>query len=440
MPDKKPLSGIALYLDKTRHFSPNAQRVLLYSASLSLSFGVFQFLFNFYVLSLGYNEGFVGTLQTVSSLAAIAMALPAAYIARRYSQKSLMVVTAIVTSLSFLGSVLLPFGWALLLFRVLAAVALSLREVAIAPFLMQNTTSDDRQWVFSFNFGIATMAMFMGSLIGGWLPTLFATWLQVDPTSTIAYQLALAGMLLLSLFSVWPLFGIRTASPTTDPRAPLPWDLAWQYRGLLTRVLLPQIIIGLGAGTMQPFMNIYFRKVYEQPDTTVSLVFAVGGLSMAVAQFLGPPVADRIGKINTVIVSQALSIPFLILLGTGAALVPAGLVSPGLWFGVAFIAYVFRLGLMNMSNPVYQTFILEHVPDDVQTLSVSLNAISFQFGWFVMPQVSGWLQVRFEPYGFVPVFAIVIFTYVTAILVEWFVFKVRRSVPETPAPIPAPAD
>ena len=75
--------GLATYLEKTKQFSPNARLVLIYSAFTGLAFGVFRFLFNFYVLSLGdaYNEAFVGSLQTASSFASILMALPAAYLA-----------------------------------------------------------------------------------------------------------------------------------------------------------------------------------------------------------------------------------------------------------------------------------------------------------------------------------------------------------------------
>ncbi len=82
---------------------------------------------------------------------------------------------------------------------------------------------------------------------------------------------------------------------------------------------MPSLLIGLGAGLMQPFMNVYFRNVYLKPDAAIGIVFALGGLAMAAGQFIGPPMADRLGKIRTVMLTQALSIPFLMTLGLGAA-------------------------------------------------------------------------------------------------------------------------
>lgn len=422
-------SSLSIYLEKTKLFSRNAKLVLLHSAFAGLAFGVFRFLFNFYVLSLGdaYDEAFIGTLQTAASFAAIAMALPAAYLAERFSQKSVMVITGLLSTLSFIGLVLFPFHLTLILFRMVAGVSMSVRQVAVAPFLMNNTGEDERQWVFSFNFGLMTISSFFGNLLGGLLPTWLGGMFEAAPTDTLSYQLAIGSMMLVAILSIGPLAFIKARPSDPTRKVELPWVQLWQHGRFLSRFLVPQLIIGLGAGLMQPFMNIYFRNVYEKPDTPISLVFAIGGLAMAVAQFLGPVLADKYGKIDTVILTQLLSVPFLLTLGLGAWLVPSGLVSANLWFWVAGVAYIFRLALMNLSNPVYQTFALEHVPDNLQALTMSLNSLSFQFGWFIMPQVSGWLQVRFDQFGFVPIFGMVTIFYVVATAVEWRLFRSDRN-------------
>lgn len=420
--------GIGLYLEKTGKFARNAKLVLTYSAFTGLAFGVFRFLFNFYVLSLGesYNEAFIGTLQTAASFASIAMALPAAYIAERFSQKKVMIVTGLLSSLAFIGLVLFPFKGFLIAFRMIAGVSMSVRQVAMAPFLMANTSKDERQWVFSFNFGLMTISSFFGNLLGGLLPTWLGGLAGAAPTDTLSYQLALGSMMLVTILSVGPLALIRMRPRDPERVIELPWVQLWQHGSVLVRYLLPQFIIGLGAGLMMPFMNIYFRNVYQKSDALIAFVFAIGGLSMAVAQFLGPPLADKRGKINAVILTQAFSIPFLLTLGIGALVVSGDLARASLWFVIASVAYIFRLALMNLSNPIYQTFVLEHVPESTQALAMSLNSLSFQFGWFVMPQLSGWLQVSLGALGFVPIFFTVAFFYVTAIAVEWAFFRRRK--------------
>lgn len=432
--------GFATYIEKTKQFSPNARLVLIYSAITGLAFGVFRFLFNFYVLSLGdpYNEAFIGSLQTASSFASILMALPAAYLAERFSQKKIMMHTAVISSLAIIGLVLFPFRGLLILFNMIAGISMSMRQVAMAPFLMANTSENERQWVFSFNFGLMTVSGFFGNLLGGWLPTWLGRYFDAAPTDTLSYQLALGSMMLVTILSIGPLTRIIMPPVDRERRVELPWVQLRRYGWSLSQFLLPQLIIGLGAGLMQPFMNIYFRNVYEKPDPPISIVFAIGGLAMAIAQFLGPPLADKYGKINTVILTQIFSVPFLLLLGLGAWLVPGGMATASLWFFIASLAYIFRLALMNLSNPVYQTFVLEHVPTDVQALAMSLNSLSFQFGWFIMPQVSGWLQVRFGEFGFVPIFGMVSIFYVLATALEWRLFGGRNR--QMPTFVPSAGD
>lgn len=423
------------YRAKIALFSRDVWMVLLYGMGMGLTFGVVMFIFNFYVLSLGpaFDEGFLGTLQSAASFATIAMALPAAWIAQRYSPKWVMVSGGLIGAVAYLGIVLFPTREALVAFRMLAGASMSLGMVAGAPFLMANTSPVERQWAFSFQAGLSTVASFFGNLLAGILPGRMGALIGAGPTDTLAYQATLAAMIILSALSIVPLLFIRSAGrpAATATALETPWAQLRRYRRLFAMVLLPSLIIGLGAGLMQPFMNVYFRNVYLKPDAAIGVVFALGGLAMAVGQFAGPPLADRYGKIRTVMLTQALSIPFLVTLGLGAWLVPAGIVEPGAFFAFAGIAYIFRLALMNLSNPVYQTFVLERVPEQAQALSVSLTNLVFQVGWFVMPQISGQLQVRHGPSGFAYVFAGVTVLYLIAIMVEKLFFGDEAKADET---------
>nr|MBN1228287.1 MFS transporter [Anaerolineae bacterium] len=407
------------YIGKIKLFSRNVQMVLLYSALTGLTFGVFRLLFNFYVLSLGgYDERFLGLLTSLSSAASLLMALPAAYIAERFSRKRIMVITGIISGLAFLGLVLVPIRGFLIFFNIISGIAASTRQVAVSPFLMSNTTNAERQYVFSFNQGMVTVASFLGNMFGGMLPSWFGGLVNAAPTATISYRLALVSMMAIALLAVAPLALIAATPPDRSRKIDLPWQLFWQHGRQLTRLILPNWIIGLGAGMMMPFMNLYYRNVFNKEDSIIGYLFASGALAMSLAQFIAPPIADRIGKINTTVLTQVLSVPFLISLGLAAWAVPRG-GNATLWFVIAWAAYLFRLALMNMGGPVYTTFILEQVPENVQALAASLTGIAFQFGWVLSPQLSGWFQTN---YGFVPVFLTTSGLYIVGIAVTWIFF------------------
>ncbi len=424
MPESHNVRGEAhRYLTKLSLFSRNARMVLIYSGLSGLVFGVFRLLFNFYVLSLGgYDERFIGNLTSYSSLAALLAALPAVYLADRFSQKQIMLVTGVISAGAILGLVLFPIRPMLVLFNMTLGLAMAIRQVSVSPFLMRNTHEEERQYVFSFNFGLMTLASAAGNQLGGALPAWLGGIVGAAPTSTLAYQLTLGSMIAVSLISLTPLVFISSPARDPDLKIEMPWQKLARHGGRLARLITPQLIIGLGAGMMMPFMNLYYRNVFGLSDAAIGTIFAAAVFGMAVAQFIAPPLADRLGKINTVMLTQALSIPFLMMLGLAAWVVPAGQASLALWFGITVVAYFLRMGLMNLSGPVYETFILEQAPPDAQALASALNSLSFQFGWVVSPSISGWFQATYGEFGFVPVFASVSILYAVAIVTEWIFF------------------
>ena len=126
------------------------------------------------------------------------------------------------------------------------------------------------------------------------------------------------------------------------------------------------------------------------------------------------------GKIQLVVVTQSLSIPFLIILGF----------SPLFWMSA--VAYYIRLALMNMSGPVYQTFVMEHVEPSARATVASLVSMAWNFGWAFSPTISGYLQVK---YGFGPPFLGTIILY-TISTIMYYLFFLRSRKPQAPAPVP----
>ncbi|MCZ7670350.1 MAG: MFS transporter [Chloroflexi bacterium] len=163
-----------------------------------------------------------------------------------------------------------------------------------------------------------------------------------------------------------------------------------------------------------PFMNIYYRHDYGASDSLIGGLFAVGSLAMAFGLLLAPPLAERYGKMRMVVISQALSIPFLAIMGF----------SP--WFWLSALAYLVRLMLMNMSNPVYQAFVMEQVDEEARATVASLVSMSWNFGWAFSPSISGWLQVNV---GFGPIFLGTMTSYVIAIFLYWRFFGRAESKP-----------
>jgi MFS family permease len=241
--------------------------------------------------------------------------------------------------------------------------------------------------------------------------------LGVPADSSLAYGGALVVAAGMHAVSLLPMLLIRSPRLSKSERSVFaPLEYAAQHPGQLTRLILPMLVTSIGAGLLMPFMNVFYRVEYGQPDPVIGSLFAWGSLAMGLGLLAAPPLAERMGKIRFVVVTQALSIPLLALMGFAP------------WFWLSASAYYLRLALMNMSGPVYETFVMEQVEQSARATVASLVSMAWNFGWAFSPMISGWMQVRFV---FGPVFIGTIVLYSLAVWMYWAFFGVRR--PAQPA-------
>jgi MFS family permease len=420
------LQGISRdYAGKVRLFRPNARLYLLAIIINGLALGVFRLLFNFYVLSLGYDEALLGQLLTTTSLVSLLSALPAGYFSDRMGRKPALVAAAVILSAAVAGMVVWQQAIGLFAMNVLLGLGQSLSGVTLGPFLMENSGEEERTYLFSFSLGVQMIATFAGNWLGGKLPAWVGGMVAADATSATAYGWSLAAVAAISALGLLPLALLRRRrQDLVDDRPMLsPFQYARRNPRLLGKLITPLLITSLGAGLLMPFMNVFFRRTFDSSDSTIGTLFATGSLAMAAGLLVAPPLADKLGKMRVVVITQALSIPFLALLGFAP------------WFWLSAAAYLVRLALMNMSNPVYQTFVMEQVEEEARATVASLTSMSWNVGWAFSPTVSGWLQVN---YGFDPVYLGTISTYVIAIYLYWRFF-VRGSEPAAGAQTEKPA-
>ena len=392
---------IKTYIERVQAFSPNARKYLISIMIYGAGFGIHRILFNFFLRSLGYDETFMGLLSTVSSMSVLIAALPMGYLADRLGRKVSLVISGLVIGAAILLMVIVPTVPILIIMNVLMGVGSSLGSVTSGPFLMENSGDIERTYLFSISSGLRMAAFSVGDWVGGFLPTWFGDLLDVSIVSAKAYSWAIGVAGILVIIAVIPrLLLERKKLPFDQKSAFAPISYAREHPGMLTKLLLPMFITSIGAGLIMPFMNIFFSNVHNQPDPVIGTMFAWGSLAMGVGLILAPAFADRFGKIRVVVYTQALSIPFLVLLGFSPV------------FGLSALAYFVRLTLMNMSSPVYQTFVMEQVDSESRAMVASLNSMVHSFGRAFSPVVSGWLQVN---YGFGPPFLGTIILYILAI-------------------------
>ncbi len=401
------IEGIGRYLRRLRNLNRNARLFLLSIVITGLSFSIYILIFNLYIVSRGYSRSFLGELQSLPNLIALLGALPAGMLVDRIGRKPSMVMAGVGQTLASLGVVLASGMGLLRLSMILFGLCQALWMVSSSPFMMENSAEDERDSLFSASFGLQMLAGFFGTLIGGYLPALFGGWLGVNVESAPAYAATLGVSVILSALALPPIFLIREPPrPTAEP--PAPTRRFWhnlEHPGLALRLFLPSILISMGAAILIPYMNLFFKETFAVPDRTLGTLFSVSAVITGVATLAAPLLADRWGRIRSLVLTQLTSIPFLLLIGFSGV------------FWVSALAFWVRAALMNMGNPLYEAFAMEQVTERERATVSGLMGMSWNIGWTVGPYLSGYAQAH-PQIGWRPIFVVTCLLYILASILE----------------------
>jgi len=379
-----------------------------------LLFTAFGLFFNFYILADGHSREFLGLINAMPSIAALVFGLPAGMISDRIGRKRSMIIGFTLANIGIITMLLVHQPVIMLAMAFLWGAFGQLYALSHAPFMMKVSDDKSRDTLFSLSFGVFPLASTLGNLLAGVLPGLFSGWFHLGIQSSAAYQAVLLTSVVSSFVVLVPILLIREPkSQGLDVSVPqkhlsLASTLAIFKRPLTIKLALPNLVTGLGAAMVIPYLNLFFVERHHLSDQALGILFAVSSLMIGVATFFGPRLVGNLGgKIRTIVLSQGVSLAFLLVLGF----------SPFAWLAV--LGFLVRGTLMNMAAPFFDAYAMEHTVEAEQGSVNSLRAWSWNFGWAVGPYLSGLVQ---QKYGFSPLFLITSVLYAVSIGLTWLFF------------------
>ena len=366
---------------------------------------MFMLLLNLYFKELGFSESYIGTVLSRTSLAPVILALPLGLVIGRFTFKSLLTFATLVMAVGYAFQVLTGNRDAIVVAGFVAGIGSAVFRVAAAPFFMRHSTERERTYLFSMNFAVSTGGALVGSLIGGFLPRAFTYFTQVSQEQ-FRYSL-LVGAVVMTL-SALPFMSIVEEKPDVKAHAQFLAKLRKTDWRLIGKLCLPAFIVGLGAGLIIPFLNLYFRDVFGASAQTIGVLFALLQCFMTAGTLLGPLFVPRMGLLRSVVVTQLASIPFMLALCFSRS------------FPVVVGSFLMRGALMNMNQPLSTHFAMEAVGKEEHAVTNSMLMLAWTGSWALSVQWGGTL---IERYSYVPSFVVAIVLYVVSSLLYYYFFR-----------------
>jgi len=355
------ISAVAGYRAKLNCFSRNACLFLGYIFLISLSLGIYEVIFNLYILRLGFREDFLGLMLSLVSISTGLFAIPAAMFCDRAGRKNTLLLSCLLLLFSFAVLYTTTSTFLLVFFSILYGVSSSLKIVTASTFMVENSTSYERMHLFSMYYLLYTIGVMIGNFAGGILPQTFTSSLKIDPTGPAAYQLSLYASLAAVLISLLPLIFIKNKKPALPGKPALFSTLSSTLRSkTIQKLVLVNGLIGMGWGLALPYFNVYFDIVLGASSRQIGFIFSLSQVVMMFTLLFVPILTEWLGKVKVVALVQLSSIPFLLLFTSTSVLT------------IAAFGYIMRSAIMNMSNPVLSNFNMEVVSEEQRATVNSL--------------------------------------------------------------------
>ncbi len=394
-------------------FNRNTKLFLASTLLYGFSFSVWELFFNLYILSLGFNSDMLGLIRSATPLAALFLGLPLGLLSDRIGRRTSMIVGLVIGFIGMFFEIRLLSPGLIFFFGLVQGAGFMLYRVSQSPFIMAASVRENQAMIFSLNFGLAIVASTVGNLVAGQMPSLLESWLGLTRGTSAAYQWVITAGILFATTSLVPVFMIRETRLRDDsPANQIP--LKEMIRKIVNqpvarRLAFINILIGLGAAILIPYLNVFLRTKFDVSDNLLGLIFGLSSLLVFLGSVLSPlTVKITHSRIIPTVATQGASLVFLFTLGF----------SPVLW--IAVVSLLLRNVLKQSSSPLLDNYAMLISPPEEQGTISSLRATSWQAGQTFGLFVSGLVQTRF---GFKPLFITTGLLYGLAAALTWIYFR-----------------
>lgn len=403
---------LSSYLTTLRSFRRN---VWLYFAVMALigftvDGGIFSVVFNLFLLRLGYGPEFVGQINSAGLFAFALCSLPAGTLGMRLGNRRAMIVGLVLMMIATFALALSEFvpgslqHYWLFGFYIVFHSSIAILFVNTAPFLMAVTQESERSHAFALQSAMLSSSAFLGSLIGGLLPGLFAqqAGLPLDAATPYRDPLLLAAIMLIfgivALQRIQDVDAVSAAKivvPPLPPRRTYPsifrvprfQPINWQTmdRAFLTLILvisLVRIFQIAGMATLSTFFNVYMDDGLGAPTAQVGLITGFGRLLAVPIVLLMPMLSARWGHRHLVTLSSLSAVFFLL----PVAFIPE-------WWA-AGLGYMGVMAGSSIRYTSFMVFIMAKVKPDQRSFMSGLSEMTAGLCFALMALAGGYIIVN----------------------------------------------
>jgi len=366
--------------DLNTSLGPDGRLLFLTRAARMFSYGFLSVVLVLYLADLGFSEGRIGLLLTLTLVGDTLISLAITLSADRIGRKRMLALGAALMVLAGIPFALSGDFTVLVLAATFGVISPSGNEVG--PFLAieqaalsQVLPEERRTGVFAWYNLTGSFATALGALAGGWTAQALqgGGMAPVASYRVLVFAYAAVGVVLALLFA--KLSGAVEAPPAAAHAGRLGLHAS---RGVVFKLsALFSLDAFAGGFVIQSLVAYWFHQKFGVAPGALGTIFFVANLLAGLSSLYAVKLASRIGLIRTMVVTH---IPSNVLL----ILVP---LMPSLPLAIAML--LLRFSISQMDVPTRQAYTMQVVAPDERSAAAGVTGIARTTGAAISPMLAG---------------------------------------------------
>lgn len=352
------------------------------------AYGALSVVLVLYLVSLGLSESDTGVLLTATLLGDTLVSLYLTTQADRIGRRRMLMIGALLMTAAGIAFAFTRQMWLLVVSGTIGVISPSGQEVG--PFLSieqaalsQVVSNRARTNVFAWYTLAGSVATALGALAAGYVTnTLQGVWAPVDSYRAVVVGYACIGLALYLLF--------RTASAAVEapPQVRLaePRSIVARFSGIHQSHRVVMRLAGLfaldsfgGGFVVQSFAAYWFYLRYGVDPKTLGTLFFGANVLAGISALVASRLANRIGLVNTMVVTHLPSNVLLILI----PLMPT--------LPLAAVMLLLRFSISQMDVPTRQSYTMAVVAPHERAAASGITGVARTTGAALSPLFAGLL-------------------------------------------------
>lgn len=357
----------------------DAKLLIIVNSLVALPFSFLLVIQPIYLDKAGMEGTMIGALYTAFGLASSTLVVPFGILSDRYGRKFFLTLGIILQSIFYMVYIFTINYPLLLISGIIGGIGNAMFYPSSNALLAEKSSEEKRTLAFSLSFFASTFSYTFGALLSS-LPNYFRVWFNLSELFSYRPMFAIATAFL--TLSFLPLALIKDVSYHREKRRLLPKGSL----NIIAKISLVDALIGLGAGFIIPLFSLWFYLRFGLDEVILGPLFAIANGVMALSYLTAPKLSDSLGMINSIVLTMS--------------------IATGLMFTIPFISdysivailFVFRNFLMNVSNPVSMSFLMNNVAPEERGSATGITGIAWNLPYSITSTFGGYIMANISLY------------------------------------------